>query len=210
MKKAIAFFGGVIENYFEINKIDLSNYDIFCADSGAEHAKALNLIPKFIIGDFDSIDFVTKNYYYGKTEFIHYSKDKDYTDGELLIKKIYELYDEIYILGAFGGSTYHLLGNILLLEKYPKLRLINDFEEIFYMENIYIFSQKKDIKVSFIPLDKDNNITLKGFKFNLDKKEIARGDSLTLSNTITEDIAVADIHSGSFIVVLQRFKEKDI
>lgn len=207
MKKAIVFFSGVIENYFEIKKVNLNDYDIYCADGGAEHAKALNLLPKLIIGDFDSIKPSTKEYFINKTEFLEFSKDKDFTDGELLLKHIHDSYEEIYVLGAFGGSLYHLLGNVFLLEKYPKVRLINDFEEVFYIKDTYIFSEKKDIKVSFIPIDKENKISLKGFKFDLSEKPVKRGDSLTLSNTITESIAVAEIHSGSFIAVVQRIKE---
>lgn len=207
MKKAIVFFSGVIENYFELKKINLNDYDIYCADGGAEHAKTLNLFPKLIIGDFDSIKTSTKEYFIDKTEFLEFPKDKDFTDGELLLKHIDNDYDEIYVLGAFGGSLYHLLGNIFLLEKYPKVRLINDFEEIFYVKDTHIFSEKKDIKISFIPIDKDNTISLKGFKFNLTEKSVKRGDSLTLSNTITESIAVAEVHLGSFICVIQRIKE---
>lgn len=207
MKKAIVFFSGVIENYFELKKINLNDYDIYCADGGAEHAKTLNLFPKLIIGDFDSIKTSTKEYFIDKTEFLEFPKDKDFTDGELLLKHIHNDYDEIYVLGAFGGNLYHLLGNIFLLEKYPKVRLINDFEEIFYVKDTHIFTEKKDIKISFIPIDKDNIISLKGFKFNLTEKSVKRGDSLTLSNTVTESIAVAEVHLGSFICVIQRIKE---
>ena len=210
MKKAIVFFSGVIENYFEIKKVNLNDYDIYCADGGAEHAKALNLLPKLIIGDFDSIRPSTKEYFNNKTEFLEFPKDKDFTDGELLLKHIYDDYNEIYVLGAFGGNLYHLLGNIFLLEKYPKVKLINDFEEVFYVNDTFIFTNKKDLKISFIPVDKENNISLKGFKFNLIEKTVKRGDSLTLSNTITESIAVAEVHSGAFIAIIQRIKELNV
>ena len=97
-----------------------------------------------------------------------------------------------------------------MLEKYPKVKLINDFEEVFYVNDTFIFSNKKDLKISFIPVDKENNISLKGFKFNLIEKTVKRGDSLTLSNTITESIAVAEVHSGAFIAIIQRIKELNV
>lgn len=209
MKKAIVFFGGVIENYFELNKLKEKNYDIFCADGGAKHAKILGLIPKIILGDFDSIDKTTKDFFTGKSEFINYPKEKDFTDGELIIEKIYNDYDEISVLGAFGGEHHHLLGNIFLLEKFPKIKLLNDFEEIFYLNKSTIFSDKKDFIISFIPLDKSNVITLKGFRYNLQEQFIKRGDSTTLSNVFVENIAIAEVISGSFLGILQRSKNTE-
>ena len=206
MKKAIVFLGGVIENYFELHTLKEKKYDIFCADGGAKHAKIIGLIPNMILGDFDSIDKTTKEFFQGKCEFVEFPKDKDFTDGELLIEKIYDKYDEICVLGAFGGEHHHLLGNIFLLEKFPKLRLINDFEEIFYVQKETVFTEKIDYTVSFIPLDKSNIISLTGFRYNLNEHLIKRGDSTTLSNIIDENIAIAQVKSGSFLGIIQRSK----
>lgn len=208
MNKAIVFFGGIIENYFELKKLNDKDYDIFCADGGAKHAKILNLIPKFIIGDFDSIDNHTKDFFKDKTRFLKFSSEKDFTDGELLLNEIYDKYDDICILGAFGGEHHHLLGNIFLLEKFPKIKLINDFEEISYLNETMIFSNKKDFNISFIPLDKINVLNLRGFKYNLTNATIKRGDTITLSNVISENIAFAEVIQGSFIAILQRIKNE--
>lgn len=203
MKKAIIFLGGVIEDYSKFNFITNDDYHIFCADSGAKHAMALNLKPKFIIGDFDSIDKNTMDFFKGKTEFIDYPPEKDFTDGELLIEKIYNKYDEILVLGALGGEYHHTLGNILLLQKYPKLILINENEEFFFLKNINTFINKKNLTISFIALDKENILSLEGFKYNLDNKFISRGDTITLSNIIVEDKALATVIKGSFIGIIK-------
>lgn len=206
MNKAIVFLSGSIESYLELKKINYKEYDIFCADGGAKHAQILNLIPKFIIGDFDSIDEETKDFFIGKTDFLKFPPEKDFTDGELLLHKIYDNYDKIYILGAFGGEHHHLLGNIFLLEKFPKIKLLNDFEEIFYLNDTQVFSDKINFNISFIPLDKINSISLNGFKYNLTKHTVKRGDTITLSNSIEKNIAKAEVHSGSFIGIIQRTK----
>ena len=117
MKKAIVFWGGEIHNYRKLKNYDFTNYDIFCADSGAMHAKKLNLIPRFILGDFDSIDNETLNFYKNKTEFINYPIEKNFTDGELVINKIYDSYEEILILGGISESIYFYFRNKLLNEK---------------------------------------------------------------------------------------------
>ncbi len=203
MKKAIIFLGGVIEDYSKFDFITNDDYHIFCADSGAKYAMALNLKPKFIIGDFDSIDKNTMDFFKGRTEFIDYPPEKDFTDGELLIEKIYNKYDEILVLGALGGEYHHTLGNILLLQKYPKLILINENEKFFFLKNINTFINKKNLTISFIALDKENILSLEGFKYNLDNKFISRGDTITLSNIIVEDKALATVIKGSFIGIIK-------
>lgn len=203
MKKAIIFLGGVIEDYSKLSYLDNINYHIFCADSGAKHAMALNLNPKFIIGDFDSIDKNTMDFFKGKTEFIDYPPEKDFTDGELLIEKIYKEYVEILVFGALGGEYHHTLGNILLLQKYPKLILINENEEFFFLKNINAFINKINLTMSFIALDKENILSLEGFKYNLNKKFISRGDTITLSNIVVEEKALATVIKGSFIGIIK-------
>lgn len=203
MKKAVIFLGGIIEDYTKFKFLDNNDYTFYCADSGAKHAKIFKLIPKFIIGDFDSIDKETLNYYEGKTEFITYPPEKDFTDGELLIDKIYKVYDEIIVLGALGGEYHHSLGNIFLLQKYPKLVLINEYEKFFFLKDRNLFTNENNKTISFIPLDKENILSLEGFKYNLDNKYIRRGDTVTLSNIIVEEEAIATVVKGSFIGIIR-------
>lgn len=204
MKKAIVFLGGEIHNYRKLKNYDFTNYDIFCADSGAMHTKKLNLIPNFILGDFDSIDTETLNFYKNKTEFINYPIEKNFTDGELVINKIYDSYEKILILGGLGGVHSHLFGNIFLLEKYPRIKFIGENEEIFKVNNFFEFSNLPNVKVSFIPLDSVNVISLSGFKYNLNNELVNRGDTLTLGNYINEPLAKCDVSKGNFICIVEK------
>ena len=53
--KAVIFAGGDIGNYKKVRKY-LSDSDlIICADSGAEHAFNMGVIPDLLVGDMDSI-----------------------------------------------------------------------------------------------------------------------------------------------------------
>lgn len=207
VKRAILFLGGIIDDYSKFNFASNENYHVYCADSGAKHAMILNLLPKFIIGDFDSIDKKTLEFFKGKTEFISFPPEKDFTDGELLIEKIYKDYDDILVLGGLGGEYHHTLGNILLLQKYPKLTLANENEELFLLKSENSFMDKKNFTISFIALDKENILSLKGFKYNLDNKLIRRGDTITLSNVIVEENAIATVTKGSFIGIIKQNKE---
>lgn len=206
MKKAVVILSGVIDSYKELTKLNIEEFDIYCADGGANHAMKTGLTPKMILGDLDSISYETLKFYSGKTEFIKFPKEKDFTDGELILERIYSLYDKIYVFGALGGLHHHLLGNVMLLEKYRKIELVNLKEKIFFLDKNHRFIDKKNFLVSFIPLDKENILTLNGFMYPLNNKLIERGETITLSNLIQEEIAVATVEKGSFLCIIERKK----
>lgn len=210
MKKAVIILSGIINNISELAKLNIEEFDVYCADGGANYAREAKLVPKMILGDLDSISNETLEFYTGKTEFKKFPKEKDFTDGELIIEEIYNLYDKIYVFGALGGLHHHLLGNIMLLEKYRKIELIDLNEKIFFLEKSHEFTNKENFLVSFIPLDSENILTLKGFMYPLNSKLIKRGESITLSNIINEKSAVASIEKGSFLCIIERKKEDSL
>ncbi len=200
--EAYLFFAGEIENYKSIKKIIKDEKNIFCADGGANHLLKIDLYPKLLLGDFDSISKeAMKKFSHCKK--LTFSKDKDFSDGELLIKEIYEKYEKIYIFGAFGGRVDHSYFNLHFLEVYPKCILINSNEEIYLLKKYNKIINKKGKKISFLPLDKENIIDLKGFEYNLNMKNIKRGESLTLSNTLKEDKVLIKVSKGSFLCSLE-------
>ena len=71
---------------------------------------------------------------------------------------------------------YVYIGDNIEKKKEALTKLLKNHTEceIFYIKDTYIFSKKKDIKVSFIPIDKENKISLKGFKFDLSEKPVKR------------------------------------
>lgn len=207
MKRAVGVLSGELlgkrEFYQElIDKADA----VFSADGGANHLLEIERNPDFIIGDMDSISEETKSIYESKNiKFITFPKEKDKTDGELMIEEILKSgeYDEIDIIGGFGGRIDHFLSNIFLLEKYEKIRFISD-ETL--ME---VVKDRKDIRdckgktISIIPIsDKVRIKRLSGFKYCVDNLDMKRGDTTGISNIVTEDRAVVEVESGKVIVVV--------
>ncbi len=200
--EAYLFFAGEISDYEQIKNLIKYKKNIFCADGGANHLLTLDLEPQLLLGDFDSISEEAKVKFENCKKLV-FSSDKDYSDGELLIKEVYDKYEKIYILGGFGGRLDHSYFNLHLMEKYPKCVLINHDEEVFLLNEETIFKSKNNKRISFLPLDKENIINLEGFLYNLYKKEVNRGECLTLSNVITKDIATVSISKGSFLCSIQ-------
>ncbi|MFA5659567.1 MAG: thiamine pyrophosphokinase, partial [Oscillospiraceae bacterium] len=106
MKKCAVLSGGEIADYSQIDVSQLKDCVIISADSGYYHAKALGLKTDYLIGDFDSIDFVPKD----ASEVIEFPSEKDDTDTMLAIKLALNLgFEDITIVGGLGKRLYHTL-----------------------------------------------------------------------------------------------------
>lgn len=207
MKIAYLFFNGQLRGSkkFYSNLIEKQKGDIYCADGGANIAYQLNLIPKEIYGDLDSIkdevkDFFTKE----NVKFIKFNVEKDYTDSELVLNEIEKKYDKIYAIAALGGSIDHELTNINLLNRYSNLIFVSQKEKMFKIEKSYNFSNMKNKKVSFIIFsDKVKDLTLKGFKYDVENLDLTKGETRCVSNIIEKNEARLTLKNGALLCVVK-------
>ena len=207
MKIAYLFLNGELRGNknFYLNFIEHHKGDIYCADGGANFTYELDLIPKKIYGDLDSIKNKVKEFYQEKNvNFIKFKVEKDYTDSELVLNEIQDKYDLIYCIGGLGGSIDHELTNINLLEKYSNLIFISEKEKIFKIDANYKFNNMINTKVSFIIFSgKVEALTLKGFKYNVENLNIKKGETRCISNIIIEKESEISIKSGSILCVIK-------
>ena len=207
MKIAYLFFNGQLRGRkkFYSNLIEKQKGDIYCADGGANIAYQLNLIPKEIYGDLDSIKDEVKDFYAKKNvKFIKFNVEKDYTDSELVLNEIEKKYDKIYAIAALGGSIDHELTNINLLNRYSNLIFVSQKEKMFKIEKSYNFSNMKNKKVSFIIFsDKVKDLTLKGFKYDVENLDLTKGETRCVSNIIEKTEARLTLKNGALLCVVK-------
>ncbi len=207
MKIAYLFLNGELrgDTKFYLNFIKKQKGDIYCADGGANICYELNLTPKEIYGDLDSIKDEVKKFYQEKDiKFIKFQVEKDYTDSELVLNEIQNKYDIIYCIAGLGGSIDHELTNINLLDKYSNLIFISQKEKIFKIDSNYKFNNMINTKISFIIFsDKVKGLTLKGFKYNIENLDIKKGEARCISNVIVGNEANLLIKSGSLLCVIK-------
>lgn len=208
MKIAYLFLNGELRGSkkFYLNFINEHSGDIYCADGGANICYELNLIPKEIYGDLDSIKENVKKFYHEKNvKFIKYQVEKDYTDSELVLNEIKDKYNIIYCIAGLGGSIDHELTNINLLDKYSNLIFISQNEKIFKINSNYKFNNMIDTKISFVVFsDKIKKLTLQGFKYNIENIDVEKGEARCISNIITENEAKLFIKSGSLLCIVKQ------
>jgi len=205
-KKAIIFLSGRVNLEADYYKsIEYSDYDIYCADGGANHAYNLGIIPKLILGDLDSItEEVISHYKKLGVKFEKFPVSKNFTDGELILEKVTTKYKNVLILGGLGGRTDHFLTNLNLLEKYQNVTYEDENEMIFWVKKDMEIRDKKDKIISFIPLTPVVALTLEGFVYPLDGANISRSSSICMSNIIDREVVRISYGNGSVIGIIQK------
>ena len=205
-KKAIIFLSGRLNlkaDYY--SSIKYSEYDIYCADGGADHAYNLGVTPKLILGDLDSISEGARIYYKNLgVKFEKFSASKNFTDGELILEEVTAKYENVIILGGLGGRTDHFLTNLNLLEKYKNITYEDESEVIFWVKKDMKIQNQIGKTISFIPLTPIGALTLEGFSYDIDKVDIPRSSSLCMSNIIDKEVVRIKYNNGSVIGIIQK------
>ena len=207
MKTAYVFFNGQLEGSreFYIKLIDEKKGDIYCADGGANHLEALGIFPLEIWGDLDSVTKeIIEKYRNNNVRIKKFPKDKDYTDGELILQHISKLnYDEIIIIGGLGGRIDHLLTNLNLIFKFKNLKFVTEKERIFSIEKKAELTGLRGKTISFVPFsEKVEGLTLEGFKDPLNKYILHQGDSICMSNIAVDDICKVTFDTGKLMGII--------
>lgn len=212
MKKYIIFLNGEYKYSQKfLEELFCGEYELFCADGGSNYAYKINKIPKIIIGDLDSINPEVLQFYKSKNVNIEkFPRDKDFTDFELILEKVYKKkskFEKVFVVGGIGNRIDMTLSNIFLMEKYENLVFLTENEEIFYSEKSFTLKNKKNYGFSIIPLSENiEKLTLRGFRYETDKWFVKRKDRSLVSNIITCNESKVLFEKGKMIIILQKLK----
>ena len=212
MKRCLILTGGRLDPAFAGSFLQTEEFNrVIAVDGGLKGAKELGLVPDVIVGDFDSVDPAVLAFY-RKMEHIVWEvhqREKDDTDTELALKRAMAMgAGEIVILGATGGRLDHMIGNIQLL--YPCLQkgirasIIDPQNRLYLIDGETVFHRHEvwGTYISFLPLTQEvTGITLKGFKYPLENKDICIGTSLCISNELIEEEGRITFSEGVLMAV---------
>lgn len=181
--------------------------DWFGVDSGAEFLMKANKKMKAAIGDFDTYPnyFLLNDY---AEQIIKLPCQKDMSDSQYAIEYVKQLgYKEIILLGVTGGRLDHFMVNYLLLNQDIKIKIIDEFNEIFCLKkgNHQIKNDYQYISFfSVVP----TNITLCNFKYPLTNYLLNPNDPLCLSNEIVGEYGEVNISHGTLYCIKSNDKKK--
>ena len=168
---------------------------ILAADAGMEALYRDHILPDIIVGDFDSVNPDTLEYFHDKEqiEVCMLNPEKDDTDTEYAIR-------EAIRRGAMGNISLLGIGleeqiKISLVDEHNRIRMINQPLTIRKAEQYGKY-------VSLIPFsEKVSGVTLRGLKYPLTDYTMGGFNSLGISNEIVSDEASISLSSGQLIVI---------
>lgn len=215
MKHIIVVSGGKTDDAFVDRVLREEKPELLiAADSGMEYFYRTGRKPDIIIGDFDSAGTEALAFFRGQPEIEirQLVPEKDDTDTEAAIRLAISMGAEsITLLGATGCRLDHVLGNIELLgiglkqhipivmcDAYNRIRMIN--------HGITLHREEQFGKyVSLIPYTEEvKELTLKGFKYPLERARLKGFCSLGVSNEIVETEAEITFEEGILLVIESR------
>ncbi|WAA13909.1 thiamine diphosphokinase [Fervidibacillus halotolerans] len=180
-------------------------------DKGVKYLMDEGIVPNMAVGDFDSISEKEREIYEQTVPlFKIYEKEKDETDLDIALSFALEKKPKIIrIFGATGGRIDHLMANISLLIK--PLQINGPLIELIDRQNLiqvkgpgqYVLKRKLDKPyISFIPLtNKIAGLTLKGFKYPLEDRQIPFGSTLCISNELIQEYGTYSFEKGILLVI---------
>lgn len=213
MKKTLIVSGGRINKSYADRLIKDNNFTyIIAVDKGLEVLDELDILPSYIIGDFDSVDKELLNKYREKDiEIKELNPEKDYTDTHMGLRQAIEFgSDEIIIIGAIGTRMDHTIANIHVmteaLDKNISCRMCDEYSDITIINKDTEILKSDEYKyLSIIPLTTEvKGVTLEGFKYRLNNRDLRVGESIGISNEQIENKAIIRMKEGKLIVIKSR------
>lgn len=185
---------------------------LYAVDGGLKAADDAELLPDFLVGDFDTADAALVERYEERCITLRHRPEKDATDTELAVDEaIARGADEIILLGATGSRMDHTLANVHMLYKMllqgVRGYILNENNRMSLHKESFQ-KQKKDMfgtYVSFLPFwGEVSGLTLKGLKYPLDHKTLTAGISLGISNEVKEEKIEVSFASGYLLMIESR------
>ncbi|MGH6761259.1 MAG: thiamine diphosphokinase [Phyllobacterium sp.] len=184
---------------------------VLAADSGIRHAHALDIEPELWLGDFDSTSPALARRY-AHVPQITFPREKDMTDGELALRKAFELgATEVILCGAFGGertdhTMLHLTVATAEAQAGRRVWLTGGKEEAYpVIPGRYVFDLPERTLFSLIGFDALDGLDIEGAEWPLKKAKVAFGSSLTLSNSVKDELRIS-LEFGNAILIATLFE----
>ncbi|HVO74730.1 MAG TPA: thiamine diphosphokinase, partial [Ignavibacteriaceae bacterium] len=205
MKKFILLANGKPPRKKIISFLQSKGYSsLVCADGGANKAKALNLVPDFIIGDLDSIYPHTLKYFQNKSKIIKLSRQND-TDVEKCLKEMMKRdFRESVLLGVTGNRLDHTFCNLGIVIKFfrqIKLKIIAENSLLIpYAGNVELKTIPGEI-ISLYGFDTKTKIKSEGLFYPLKNVSLPFGKKESTSNIAESNKVILNIKGGIIFVI---------
>ncbi len=190
----------IIGHDMDFTRFNFQNRYVIGVDEGAYVALKNNVKLDVAIGDFDSIDPEKLAYIKEKTKVIQLPQEKNETDTMAALKLCKDATRIIILGGIQGKRIEHFIANLILMENYPKVEMLDNNSHMYIMDSSFSI-KKNDYKfISFFAL-RETRLTLEGFSYPLNNYILKNNDPLTISNELTSPMGIVTIKDGRVLVI---------
>lgn len=219
-KRIVIVSGGELDEELTLSILKRQEEEyVIGVDKGIEFLYTHQIMPSYIVGDFDSVKTEIADYYKSETNvpIREYHPVKDASDTEIAIRLAITLgCSELIILGATGGRLDHLWANVQslmipfkagvdakILDRQNMICLIGDGKTYLKKDEMY------GPYFSVFPLGEEIfGFNIEGAKYPLRNHILTPYNSLCVSNQIAEDEDEAVISFAAGIVILMQTRDK--
>ena len=200
--------GGRVPNVDWFKKV-VGGRKIFCVDKGIELCRACDIVPNFLIGDFDSanssaVDWAQKM----NVQVEKYPVDKDFTDIQLGLIRATEIFGEhtAILTGTFGNGRFdHVYSTIFTCAAIDrKIFLADEREIIFYVkdgESVDVKFFQTPLAVSLLPVTNIcEGVTTKNLHWELYDATLTQNFPNAVSNRVVDEKISVKINFGTLVV----------
>lgn len=183
---------------FKITKDDI----VIAADSGIINAQKFNIVPDFVIGDFDSLGYTPTD-----SNTIIHPIEKDDTDTMLAVKLgLDKGYKNFRIFGGIGGRLDHTYANIqtasFIAENGGNAIFYGNKENLTVIKNSQItFDKTNKGNISIFALEECQNVNIKGTYYELDNGYLSINFPLGTSNKFNSKNATITVENGKLLII---------
>jgi len=172
---------------------------VIAADSGVDHARAVGLIPKEVVGDFDSISRRGLKWAHQHATVHEYSPEKDDTDTQLAISlAVRRVPARLIVISGGGDRLDHTLAVIgaLLDEDVTSIPDVSlqwgdNLATILHGPGRATLTPPLNSTLSVMALSAPcNGITITGTKWSLDDESLSVLSGRGVSNIVEGDVAI--------------------
>lgn len=188
--------GDFSRNVFELVKED---FPVIAADGGANHLRAINVMPHCVIGDLDSIE--GREFFEANTQVIQVS-EQDSTDLEKCLQRIDT---PLFLAMGFVGSRFdHNLEIMHVFEKYAYKNIIffSGDDVIFKLPRVWVASIAIGTRISLYPLKETRILSASGLKYSIDDLVMKQGEQIGTSNENFEEHMYIEQEEAGLVCIM--------
>lgn len=198
-----------------ISEIPVGENDLCIAvDGGYEYCKLLEIVPDYILGDFDSIsekqaETVAEIAKTEEDKVVVLPVEKDDTDMLAAIKLgLSEGYQSFRIYGGMGGRLEHTIANIqslLYLKEHNAVGYLMDGTGMILVakEEEISFQDSLEGYMSLFSLGDKASVSIENMKYLLKEQEVTNSFPVGISNEFIYGYkGKVTVHSGSVVIIV--------